>query len=393
MSGKIICSASLAAILLLSSAIRAETWKTWSDEHLIVKDPDTGIEYVRLTSDKADDSVLYFTGNAYLPRENTLVFASKRDRDKWQLYTVNLSTYVITQITNLGKVGATGAVVCAETHEAFFFDSGALKAADIRTHAVRTVTAVPDGYTASSVSVTDNGKFLAFSISEKVKLLTKTDKIYSDMDEHFDMHPWSAVMTGESNGKGWHEIARQKNWISHTIISPANQDLILYCHEGRWNKVEQRLWLVSSDGSLNRKIRTEERADISIGHEFWYADGIHIGYQGFLPNRSSFVGVADSRTGAFTEYQTPQSNGHTFASADAARFIGDGSAKLPFITLYDLNDDKLSATKLVKHNSDFSRQEWHPHPRISQDNAFVFFTSVTGGGSDINMIRLPKKFK
>jgi oligogalacturonide lyase len=389
MKSAITKSALLLILTFTASSLFADKGKTWTDEHQTLKDSETGYEYIRLTASSSDDSALYFTGNAYIPADNLLFFASKREKNRWQIFSVNLKNYVITQITDLPKVSATSAVVCAKTREVFFFESGFVKAVDLKTLNVRTIVKIPDGYNASSVSVTDDGKFLAFSISEKVKLTTTTSTIYSDMDEHFNLHPWSALMTGKADGTLWHEVARQQDWISHTMISPTNPNLILYCHEGSWKMVPQRLWLAAVDGSFNKMLRPEEKPEIRIGHEYWFDDGIRVGYHGSIPGKGSMVGIVNTSTGAYTEYFTPQSNEHTFATRDAKRFVGDGTAKAPYISLYDFVDGKLKDRRLVRHNSDFSRQEWHPHPRITSDGKILVFTSVNDSAADLNMLILP----
>jgi oligogalacturonide lyase len=319
-----------------------------------------------------------------------LVYASKRDRKKWQLYAMNLENYTSRQLTDGGKVRATGAVV-SDTGDVFFFDGNEVRAVNIRTLAERTITKAPDGYDMSSISATADGLALAFSITEKVKLVTKTDKIYSDMAEHYNLHPWSALMTGQADGTSWHEVARQKEWISHTMISPTNPNPILYCHEGSWKVVPQRLWLATADGQSNQKLRPEETPEVSIGHEYWFGDGVRVGYHGSIPQKGSFVGVANSTTGKYQEFFTPQSNGHTYATQDAQHFVGDGQAKEPFLNWYGVEGEKLVGTRLVRHGSDFSRQEWHPHPRISPDENWIIFTSVKDGVGQVCRVRAPTK--
>jgi oligogalacturonide lyase len=210
------------------------------------------------------------------------------------------------------------------------------------------------------------------------------------MDEHFAKRPWSAVMIGRSDGTGWREIARQKRWISHTMVSPKNAGLVLYCHEGRWNHVEQRLWLVNEDGTANRPLRPEEITELRIGHEYWFADGVRVGYQAQYPDAGKLIGVADSRDGKYHEYPTAFRDTHTQASHDGRWFVGDGSAKEPFINLYELKDGKLEGRHLFRHGGSFAQQYWHPHPSFSPDGRFVLFTSNLAGNGDVYLIRLPR---
>jgi oligogalacturonide lyase len=364
--------------------------KVYPAERKVFTAPESGFEVIQLTTSPADDSGLYFTSNSFVPDENGLVFASKRT-GVWNLFLMNLKTFTFLQLTDSRKISATGADVCAATHEVFYRDGQTIKAVHLKTLAERTVATVPTGYrVGAAVSVTASGQALAFSITENIKLTTKTDVIYSDMDERFVSRPWSAVLTGRADGQGWHEIVRQKKWISHTLISPQNAGLILYSHEGHWERVEQRMWLVNGDGSGNRLLRPEEKPEIRIGHEYWFDDGIHVGYQAQYPKGRKMIGVADTRDGSFREYPAPFHDSHTQASHHDNLVIGDGSEKEPFLNLYEYKNGKLTGGHIYRHGSSFSQQHWHPHPVFSPDDHFVLFTSSRTGNGDVYLIKLSR---
>ena len=176
--------------------------KVYPDEHKVLKAEESGFEVLQLTTNPADDSGLYFTSQSFVPDDNGLVFTSKRT-GAWNLFYMNLKNFTFVQLTDSKKISGTGADVCAATHEVFYRDGQAVKAVNLKTLVERTLTTVPDGYSVgSAMSVTASGDALAFSISENIKLTTKTDKIYSDMDEHFAKRPWSAVWTGRADGTG-----------------------------------------------------------------------------------------------------------------------------------------------------------------------------------------------
>jgi len=365
--------------------------KIYPAENKTLTAKESGYEVLQLTSSPADDSGLYFTSQSFVPADNGLVFTSRRT-GAWNLFYMNLKTFEFVQLTDSKAISGTGAEVCAATHEVFYREGKAVKAVHLTTLAERTIVTIPDNYSVgSAISVTADGSALAFSITSNIVLTTKTKVIYSDMDEHFAKRPWSAVMTGKADGTGWHEIARQQKWLSHTLISPTNPNLILYCHEGRWNQVEQRLWLVSADGSNQRALRPEEMPEISIGHEFWFADGIHVGYQVRYPKGPAQIGVADTRDGTYHEYPTPFSDSHTQASHHGDLFIGDGSNKEPFLSLYRLVEGKLTGRHIFCHDSSFSEQHWHPHPSFSPDDSCVLFTSCRAGNGDVYLIKIPAK--
>lgn len=352
--------------------------------------PESGLEVIQLTTHPADDCAPYFTSTSFVG--DGLVIASRRTGD-WNLFYVDLKTRELTQLTDGRGIAGQGATVCPATREVFYREGDKIKSVNLDTLEERTITSAPDGYNVgAALSVTDDGTMLAFSITEKIKLTTKTDVIYSDMDEHFRKHPWSAVMVGRSDGSDWHQVARQRNWISHTMISPTatgGGGIVLYCHEGRWDQVPQRLWLVNADGTNNRKLRPEELPALRIGHEFWLPDGMHVGYQVQYPGKTKGIGIADVRNGIFKEYPADFTDTHVQRSRDGRWFVGDGSAKEPYINLYELQDGRLHGRHLFRHDGSFAQQYWHPHPSFSPDDRFVLFTSNRAGNGDVYLIRLP----
>lgn len=376
------------ACCLLSGLAYAAKGDRFPDEHKVFSSPESGVEVVQLTSDPAQDTHLYFTNNGFVPKDNGLLFASTRG-GKWNLFYMNLASYEFVQLTDGRKIAGANAVVSPSRMEAFYRDGNQIRAVHLQTLADRLVTETPQGFGVSALSITADGQTLAFGLSEDIPLSTKTDKIYSEFDERFDKKPLSMLFTGKADGTGWHTVARQQKWISHTLVNPQNANEILYCHEGRWEKVEQRLWLVNSDDSNNRKLRPEETPELRIGHEFWFDDGIRVGYQSSLPGKEKKIGIANVRTGEFREYPLAYSDGHVYATQDEKRVVGDGSEKDPYLNLYELKDGKYTAQRLFRHGSSFAKQYWHPHPRFTPDEKSVLFTSNREGNGDMYLIRLP----
>ena len=363
--------------------------KQFPSEMKTFKSEESGLAVTQLTTDPSDDSGLYFTQNGFIPDEHRLIFTSKRT-GRWNLFSMNLDDGTFIQLTDGRSIAGTGAAVSSRTKQIFFIDSSVVKALDLKTLKENDLYKIPAGYSiGSSLTITSDGKTLAFSINERIVLATTTSKIYSDMDEKFEKKPWCAVVSGNTDGTGWHEILREKKWISHTLINPQNGNQILFCHEGNWKQVEQRLWLVASDGTGNHMVRPEETPEIQIGHEFWFNDGIHIGYQCSIPkDKNKYIGIADAGTGSFIEYPTTFKDNHVQTNPGGTLFVGDGTDNDPFINLYRLENKKLAGTHIYRHGGSFSKQEYHPHPVFTPDGNFIFFTSSKDGNGNIYMIKI-----
>ena len=74
-------------------------------------------------------------------------------------------------------------------------------------------------------------------------------------------------------------VWEERSWVGHINTSPTQPHLLTFCHEGPWNLVDCRIWGLDMNTGQAWKIRPTV-PDESVGHEYWFKDGIHIGYHG-----------------------------------------------------------------------------------------------------------------
>ena len=75
------------------------------------------------------------------------------------------------------------------------------------------------------------------------------------------------------DGSGWFDAYRDTCWLQHFQFSPDDPALGLFCHEGPWNLVTQRMWLLDFCSREVRPCFRQGELD-SVGHEFWTRDGL-----------------------------------------------------------------------------------------------------------------------
>ncbi len=76
-------------------------------------------------------------------------------------------------------------------------------------------------------------------------------------------------------------------WLNHLLFSPTDPNLLMYCHEGLWWKVN-RIWTIRTDGTHNMLIHKRTMAKEIAGHEFWGLDGETIWYDWQYPKSEVF---------------------------------------------------------------------------------------------------------
>ena len=48
-------------------------------------------------------------------------------------------------------------------------------------------------------------------------------------------------------------LLHSTDWVNHLLFSPTDPELLMYCHEGPWQKVD-RIWMIHTDGTHNTMI-------------------------------------------------------------------------------------------------------------------------------------------
>jgi oligogalacturonide lyase len=101
--------------------------------------------------------------------------------------------------------------------------------------------------------------------------------------------PHSQIVLIASDTGAVDVVFEENYWIGHVNASPAQPHILTFCHEGPWDKVDQRIWGLDTRDGRVWKIRptcTGER----VGHEYWFVDGEHIGYHGRNAEGQGFYG-------------------------------------------------------------------------------------------------------
>lgn len=122
------------------------------------------------------------------------------------------------------------------------------------------------------------------------------------------------------------QLLHSTDWINHLLFSPTDPTLLMYCHEGPWQKVD-RIWTIRTDGSQNTMIHKRTMAMEIAGHEFWGQDGKTVWYDWQYPKGATFyVAGYDLQTGQRTAYEMERNEWsiHFNVSSDGKLFAGDG---------------------------------------------------------------------
>jgi oligogalacturonide lyase len=218
------------------------------------------------------------------------------------------------------------------------------------------------------------------------------------------------IETGETK-----KFNRCTDWLNHLLFSPTDPGLLMFCHEGPWQKVD-RIWNIRTDGSDLKLIHQRTMAMEIAGHEFWSADGKTIWYDLQTPRGEDFwLAGYEVSTGARTWYhmQRDEWSVHFNVSPDGRLFCGDGgddrmvahadNGKWIYLFTPELVQDKsggqMDDSKLIKpgvfHSERLVNMARHdyalePNAMFSPDMKWLIFRSNMSGKSQVYAVELKK---
>ena len=366
--------------------------RIWPAEWRDVEDPVSGVPLRQLTDYKGHSHHLYFTNPGWFAGGRKLLFGSDRE-NRTNLFGIDLESGEIAQLTDLEPVGPpheTGflpACVNPVREEAYFWHGRAVVALDLESLELRTLWKMPEGFRRSMMNCTADGRYVCAGNFEDLSGRFRIDYLrgYIGFRETWEANPLSRVVRVATEGSGGEVVWEERSWIGHVNTSPTRANLLTFCHEGPWDKVDNRIWGLDHTTGEAWPIRPRE-GDEAVGHEYWLADGEFVAYHGRWPDgRKCFGRIRYDNTDR-VEVAFPHDTGHMHSNAFEL-LVGDGR---PYIRLWRWNGEAFDGPSiLAEHRSSMHIQEAHPHPRFSPDGRYVVFTSDRSGYCNVYQAPVP----
>lgn len=168
-------------------------------------------------------------------------------------------------------------------------------------------------FEANYAATDKNGRPLTFAESKEVRLLEREQARIPMVMFTID------TKTGQQS-----VIHRSTDWLGHLQFSPTDPQLLMFCHEGPWHRVD-RIWSLRLGGEPTLMHRRSMNMEIA-GHEFFGPDGTTIWYDLQTPRGEVFwlanVTAAGDRT--WYKVERDQWSVHFQVAPDGRSFAGDG---------------------------------------------------------------------
>ena len=402
----------VAAQTLPATAPAAEPPLSWVD-------PDTGHRIRRLTSEPGSTG-LYFNINAYTPDGKQMVYSAPDG-----IHMLDLAVHA-TRLLVGGKVH----VICVgrKTPSVYYVDPDArtLNVVAVDTGKIQKIGNLPARGSVASINAdetlaagtyiegTEGAEYGANRIMPPgqsgplVQPLNKAEM----MEERLAAHLPVVLFTMDLRSGKLLPLLHSTDWVSHLLFSPVDATLLMYCHEGPWQKVD-RIWTIRTDGSENQLIHKRKMAMEIAGHEFWGIDGKRIWYDLQLPKGEDFfLAGYDVSTHERRWYHLQRNEWsiHFNVASDESLFCGDGGNPGQVAKASDGEWIELLHPELFKvtgenekdfiqpgvfhseHLVNMSKHNYRlePNVRFSPDNKQVIFTSNMFGPSYVFAVDVEK---
>ena len=365
-------------------------------------DESTGHRIVRLSGLSGENASFCFHNNPFLRKSgregDKMVYYHKSPEGR-QLYVVNLKTRQSEPLTR-AFAAVSGEIVAPKRREVFYQTGDSVYATHVDTKKTRLVFVFPADFKATITTLNADENLLggAWSTDEE-KAIFKQYPAKSDFfNRVYEARlPRTLFTVNVQNGQ-LDKLFTDKAWLSHVQFSPTDPQLLMFCHEGPWHKVD-RIWTIGTK-TKDVKLVHKRMMDMEIaGHEFFSPDGKTIWYDQQLPRGETFyVTGTDLRNGYERKCQLERNewSTHYAVSPSQRLFAGDGSdetavAKAPdgkWIYLLRPEGLKFKAEKLV----DMKQHDYalEPNVHFSPDEKWIIFRANFEGKSQIYAVEIAK---
>ncbi len=401
--------------MLISSSLSAQKimetgGKKMPDEWI---DKDTKHKIIKLTRRQGNNMSFYFHNNPFVG--NKMIFygtdylnTSENDSIKQetgnipagnkQLYSVDLgalfaeSSGKVEQLTSQSSP-MNGEIVAPMNRLVYYQIKDSVFSTNIDTKTTKLVYVFPADFKANITTLNSNEILLAgaWTSDREKEIFRNNPNKSSYFNLIYEAREPRTLFTLNVNTGELKKIFTDSAWLNHVQFSSKDPDILMFCHEGPWHKVD-RIWMININ-TMEVKLMHKRTMDMEIaGHEWFAPDGKTIWFDLQQPRSVSFfVAGADVKTGKETKYAITRDEWsiHFNISPDQKLFCGDGGdpgqvAKAKdgqWIYLLKPDGNKFKSERLV--NMKHHNYKLEPNVHFSPDGRWIIFRANFEGNTNV----------
>ncbi len=336
-----------------------------------IKDGGISPRVIRLTDEKYTCNHLYFHNRSFTPDDKKVVFQSTMDGGN-NLFVINLETNVVMQLTE-GKNLDYFAHISRDGKKVFFGEEGYIKAVYFDTLEEEIVINAHN-MTEHKV-VKCSGAFPSWD-GKKLVCFYEASPDFGLIVKNLESGEQKVIVHGEQH-------------LRHCQFCPKDNNLILYAHEGDWDTIKARMWLINADGSNNRRVRHHDDGDYEqAGHEFWGNTERKVYFTIRREGRVFFSNFDVDTNTENTMFELD--NEHGTITMDDKYIIADSKRGDGEIYIVKIATGEVKVLCYQRMSWEKSMYRFHPHVTVSYNTNKAIFTTDYYGNPGVFIADIPE---
>ena len=368
----------------------------YTSEMSTYTDSKTGMEIVQLTN-SGINCHLYFTDNSFNVNGKEIYFLSNKgnpEKEICNLFHMDLDTGEMIQLTDEEEGIMAGDITKTPDGKYIaYFSNKELHLYNTET-CDNKVIYKEESMMVNTPSFSSDLQWIGFVRNEDISTLPKTGGAnYAGFKERMFATKDGRVSMIRLDGTEFQDVFRDTHWISHFQCSPDDSNIAMFCHEGPWNYVQQRIWMIDVKKKEVWPCFRQEENDC-VGHEFWLQNGDILfdnrrgGHDGTISstkeqvyaseqisNEIPYFGFANKQGEMYRNIEMPYYCNHYHANPEVTMFVGDAIDDI--ILMKQKENGELVAKTIAVHNTTWKYQRSHCHPTFSWDGNKILYAADT----------------
>ncbi len=374
-----------------------------SEKHYY-RDEKTGQEVCQLTT-TANNYHFYFTDNSFSLNDKEIYFLSDRAAPQagiFNVFKMDLETGRMVQIT-AEEGGVNHRATKTPDSELIVYTAGKqIKKVNTRTGATEVLYEEKSNFNMRAPFISPDKKYFGVVRNEMRPDFERGPNYKGFKSTMFSVKKAYITLVYLDGSKAI-DLYEDTHYLGHFQFAPDDSTLAMFCHEGPWNLVQQRIWLFDLV-ARSAEPCFRQAADDCVGHEFWTRDGLIFfdnrgaGHDGTITSSKTqatvetadsdvraYIGLADKNGALIRKIDMPYYCNHYHANNDNTLLVGDTADD---VALIDISTDQPTLKILCSHQTSWYTSTRHCHPTFGWNGRRILFESDRSGNQHIYLVDL-----